>query len=306
MWLRETGDVSKERNEAVSRVAELEKRVRNFVEITSKQEALIEILRQQVLEYSIMKREYESKLDGLLNDVGQQRQKAEVWESKWKEQEALHQEKATRLEEFSCHLDEVMKQLGEANGDLSDVSQGLHVSGERIEKMAGTLTQAEVKVKLVQKNCEMYRALCNKQKEKHTKERNALSAELKEVSQKDQNQKQKEDDNMLTIDLKKQMMRLCQENFQEEGEDQDMDGERSNASRKEVEAQDALCFWTICNHCKTYFEYHRIYQYNLLRCQNCHKDFNALEVALPPEDAKSSSSSSLQQHQDSTHHAASK
>ncbi|XP_004292358.1 PREDICTED: uncharacterized protein LOC101303010 isoform X2 [Fragaria vesca subsp. vesca] len=101
MWLRDTGDVSKERDEANARVADLENRVRNFGETTTKQEAVIEILRQQILKYSSMKREYESKLDGLLNDVSHQRQKAEMWESKWKEQEALHQEKATRLEEFS-------------------------------------------------------------------------------------------------------------------------------------------------------------------------------------------------------------
>ncbi|KAM5563026.1 hypothetical protein ABKV19_017960 [Rosa sericea] len=300
MWLRVTGDVSKERDEAIARVAELEKRVGSFVETTTKQEAVIEFLRQQVLEYSSMKREYESKLDGLLNDVSQQRQKAEMWESKWKEQEALHQVKAIHLEEFSCHLEEVLKQLGEDNADLSEVTQRLHVAREGIEKITGTFTQAEVKVKQLQKSCEMYRALCDMEKEKHTKERTAPTAELKEDLQRNKNHKQNKDGNMLTREmikeLKKQVMRWSQEKFQEEGEDRDMDGEGSNASRKQVEAGDALCFWTICNHCKMYFEYHRIYQSNLLLCQNCHNAFNALEVAPPPQVSRSSGRSSLQQH----------
>ncbi|PRQ25470.1 hypothetical protein RchiOBHm_Chr6g0284021 [Rosa chinensis] len=300
MWLRVTGDASKERDEAIARVAELEKRVGNFVETTTKQEAVIEFMRQQVLEYSSMKREYESKLDGLLNDVSQQRQKAEMWESKCKEQEALHQVKATRLEEFSCHLEEVLKQLGEANADLSEVTQGLHVAREGIEKITGTFTQAEVKVKQLQKSCEMYRVLRDMEKEKHTKVRTAPSAELKEDLQRNENHKQNKDGNMLTREmikeLKKQVMRWSQEKFQEEGEDRDMDGEGSNASREQVEGGDALSFWTICNHCKMYVEYHRIYQSNFLLCQNCHNAFNALEVAPPPQVSRSSSRSSLQQH----------
>ncbi|XP_021814208.1 uncharacterized protein LOC110757002 [Prunus avium] len=84
MWLRENREsslASRERDEARARVAELKERVRHVEEI----------LRHLV-------QEYESKLNGLQNNVDQLRQKAEFCERKWKEQEALHQEKTNACE----------------------------------------------------------------------------------------------------------------------------------------------------------------------------------------------------------------
>ncbi|XP_050156578.1 uncharacterized protein LOC126630498 isoform X2 [Malus sylvestris] len=66
----------------------------------------------------------------------------------------------------------------------------------------------------------------------------------------------------------------------------------------------AATFWTICNHCKTHYQYVRMYLHHLLVCPNCKKTFLAVEQAPPAEIFKSSKSSSSQQHQNSRHYAA--
>ncbi|XWS37952.1 hypothetical protein CRYUN_Cryun19dG0089400 [Craigia yunnanensis] len=62
-------------------------------------------------------------------------------------------------------------------------------------------------------------------------------------------------------------------------------------------------FWTVCNRCKTQYEYLRIYLNHTLLCPNCHEGFLALEKAPPPNVYKSSNWSSQQQ-QASGHYAA--
>ncbi|XP_021910148.1 uncharacterized protein LOC110823946 [Carica papaya] len=47
-------------------------------------------------------------------------------------------------------------------------------------------------------------------------------------------------------------------------------------------------FWTICNGCKTQYEYLRIYLNHTLLCPNCHEAFLALERAPPPNVLKAS------------------
>lgn len=64
-------------------------------------------------------------------------------------------------------------------------------------------------------------------------------------------------------------------------------------------------FWTVCNRCKTHYEYLRIYLNHTLLCPNCHEAFMALEKAPPPNVFKSSNWSSRQQHQSSRHHSGS-
>ncbi|XP_031251318.1 uncharacterized protein LOC116109226 [Pistacia vera] len=64
-------------------------------------------------------------------------------------------------------------------------------------------------------------------------------------------------------------------------------------------------FWTICNKCKTQYEYLRIYLNHTLLCPNCREAFLALERPPPPNAFKSSNLSSRQQHQNSRHHNAS-
>lgn len=61
-------------------------------------------------------------------------------------------------------------------------------------------------------------------------------------------------------------------------------------------------FWTICNRCKTRYEYLRIYLNHTLLCPNCHEPFLAVEKAPPPNITKSSNYSSRQNHQNSRHH----
>ncbi|XWS61301.1 hypothetical protein CRYUN_Cryun07bG0114300 [Craigia yunnanensis] len=56
-------------------------------------------------------------------------------------------------------------------------------------------------------------------------------------------------------------------------------------------------FWTVCNRCKTQYEYLRIYLNHTLLCPSCHEAFLALEKAPPPN-------WSTQQKQASWHHAA--
>ncbi|XP_007038974.2 PREDICTED: uncharacterized protein LOC18605728 [Theobroma cacao] len=61
-------------------------------------------------------------------------------------------------------------------------------------------------------------------------------------------------------------------------------------------------FWTVCNRCKTQYEYLRIYLNHTLLCPNCHEAFLALEKAPPPNVYRSSNWCSQQQ-QVSGHHA---
>lgn len=64
-------------------------------------------------------------------------------------------------------------------------------------------------------------------------------------------------------------------------------------------------FWTVCNRCKTHYEYLRIYLNHTLLCPNCQEAFMALEKPPPPNIFKSSNWSSRQQHQNSRNPAAS-
>ncbi|XP_022958565.1 uncharacterized protein LOC111459762 isoform X1 [Cucurbita moschata] len=61
-------------------------------------------------------------------------------------------------------------------------------------------------------------------------------------------------------------------------------------------------FWTLCNRCKTHYEYLGIYLNHTLLCPNCHEAFLAVEKAPPPNVFKSPSWSSQQQLQNSRQH----
>lgn len=263
MWLRENGEsslASREGSEARAHVAELEERFR-YVE---------EILRHHV-------QEYESKLNGLQNNVDQLRQKADFCERKWKEQEALHQEKATRLEEVS-------RQLEEANSNLAKVTQSHDMARTRIEKLTGALTlnrklydQAEVEVKKFQQDCEMDRILGEIEKDERAKKRIALTTELK-LNEDFQNQNQKKEGGVIpTLELNKDVSKQVIEA-------KDVDGE--------VEAHNPSTFWTVCSSCKYQYEYGRVYVNCHLRCSRCRAGFLALEICRPPPIVKSSSNSS--------------
>ncbi|KAI5315462.1 hypothetical protein L3X38_044638 [Prunus dulcis] len=252
-WLRENGEsslASREGNEARAHVAELEERFR-YVE---------EILRHQL-------QDYESKLNGLQNNVDQLRQKADFCERKWKEQEALHQEKATRLEE-------VLRQLEEANSNLAKVTQSHDMARTRIEKLTGPLTlnmklydQAEVEVKKFQQDCEMDRILGEIEKEERAEKRIALTTELK-LNEDFQNPNQKKEGGVIpTLELNKDVSKQVIEA-------KDVDGG--------VKAHNPLTFWTVCSSCKYQYEYGRVYVNCHLRCSRCRAGFLALENCRPP------------------------
>ncbi|XP_050224400.1 uncharacterized protein LOC126674071 [Mercurialis annua] len=61
-------------------------------------------------------------------------------------------------------------------------------------------------------------------------------------------------------------------------------------------------FWTICNRCKTQYEYLRMYLNHTLLCPNCHEAFFAAEKGPPPNVLKTSNYSSRQKHH-SKHHS---
>ncbi|XP_065868396.1 J protein JJJ2 [Euphorbia lathyris] len=63
-------------------------------------------------------------------------------------------------------------------------------------------------------------------------------------------------------------------------------------------------FWTICNRCKTQYEYQRIYLNHTLLCPNCQEAFFAVEKAPPPNLVKSPGNSTRQKHQNSRNRAA--
>ncbi|PQP95942.1 uncharacterized protein Pyn_04016 [Prunus yedoensis var. nudiflora] len=285
-WLRENREsslASREGNEARAHVAELEERFR-YVE---------EILRHQV-------QGYESKLNGLQNNVDQLRQKADFCERKWKEQEALHQEKATRLED-------VLRQLEEANSNLAKVTQSHDMARTRIEKLTGALTlnkklydQAEVEVEKFPQDCEMDRVLeeiekadCEIdrilgeiEKEKRAKKWIALTTELK-PNEDFQNQNQKTEGGVIsTLELNKDVSKQVIEAKHIDGE---------------VEAHNPSTFWTVCSSCKYQYEYGRVYVNCHLRCSRCRAGFLALEICRPPPIVNSSSNSFDQQHQSSRH-----
>ncbi|CAL5204028.1 unnamed protein product [Lathyrus oleraceus] len=65
----------------------------------------------------------------------------------------------------------------------------------------------------------------------------------------------------------------------------------------------AETFWTICNRCRTHYEYLRVYLNHTLLCPNCNEAFVAVERGPPPNVFKPSSlPSSHQQHQNSRRH----
>ncbi|KAJ8752894.1 hypothetical protein K2173_008629 [Erythroxylum novogranatense] len=63
-------------------------------------------------------------------------------------------------------------------------------------------------------------------------------------------------------------------------------------------------FWTICNHCKTQYEYLRIYLNHNLLCPNCHEAFFAEEKTPPPNVMNSSNDSFRQKNENSLYHTA--
>ncbi|XP_057450881.1 uncharacterized protein LOC130742799 [Lotus japonicus] len=65
----------------------------------------------------------------------------------------------------------------------------------------------------------------------------------------------------------------------------------------------AETFWTICNRCKTHYEYLRVYLNHTLLCPNCNEAFVAVERGPPPNVFKPSNWSSHQKHQSSQHQA---
>ncbi|XP_017615738.1 uncharacterized protein LOC108460664 [Gossypium arboreum] len=67
-------------------------------------------------------------------------------------------------------------------------------------------------------------------------------------------------------------------------------GQTSFASNKKP-----ATFWTVCNRCKTQYEYLRIYLNQTLLCPNCNEAFLALEKAPPPNVYRSSNWSAQQQ-----------
>ncbi|CAK8567547.1 unnamed protein product [Lathyrus sativus] len=68
----------------------------------------------------------------------------------------------------------------------------------------------------------------------------------------------------------------------------------------------AETFWTICNRCRTHYEYLRVYLNHTLLCPNCNEAFVAVERGPPPNVFKPSNlPSSHQQHQNSRRHPAS-
>ncbi|KAJ9180909.1 hypothetical protein P3X46_009096 [Hevea brasiliensis] len=68
--------------------------------------------------------------------------------------------------------------------------------------------------------------------------------------------------------------------------------------------QKSYTFWTICNKCKTQYEYLRMYLNHTLLCPNCHEAFFAAEKPPPQNVMKPSNYSSRQKHQSSRHRAA--
>ncbi|KAE9608888.1 putative DnaJ domain-containing protein [Lupinus albus] len=64
----------------------------------------------------------------------------------------------------------------------------------------------------------------------------------------------------------------------------------------------AETFWTICNRCKTHYEYLRVYLNNTLLCPNCNEAFMAVETGPPPNVFKSPNWSSRQQHHNNRQH----
>lgn len=67
----------------------------------------------------------------------------------------------------------------------------------------------------------------------------------------------------------------------------------------------AETFWTICNRCRTHYEYLRIYLNHTLLCPNCNEAFVAAERGPPPNVFKPSNWSSHQQQQNSRHRSGS-
>ncbi|KAF5731237.1 Heat shock protein binding protein putative isoform 1 [Tripterygium wilfordii] len=61
-------------------------------------------------------------------------------------------------------------------------------------------------------------------------------------------------------------------------------------------------FWTMCNRCRTQYEYLRVYLNHTLLCPSCNKAFFATEKDPPPNVNKSANWSPHQQHQNSRHH----
>ncbi|KAF5743467.1 Heat shock protein binding protein putative isoform 1 [Tripterygium wilfordii] len=61
-------------------------------------------------------------------------------------------------------------------------------------------------------------------------------------------------------------------------------------------------FWTMCNRCRTQYEYLRIYLNHTLLCPSCNKAFFATEKDPPPNVNKSANSSPHQQHQNLRNH----
>ncbi|XP_057731641.1 uncharacterized protein LOC130946807 [Arachis stenosperma] len=67
----------------------------------------------------------------------------------------------------------------------------------------------------------------------------------------------------------------------------------------------AETFWTICNRCRTHYEYLRIYLNHTLLCPNCNEAFVAVERGPPPNVFKSPNWSSRQHPQGSRHQSGS-
>lgn len=67
-------------------------------------------------------------MNGVLKNLDQLKQKTEACNRTWKEQEALHQERATRL-------DEVFRQLEEANTDIAKLTHSRDEGKARVKEL---------------------------------------------------------------------------------------------------------------------------------------------------------------------------
>ncbi|CAN1158404.1 DnaJ homolog subfamily B member 14 [Linum perenne] len=71
------------------------------------------------------------------------------------------------------------------------------------------------------------------------------------------------------------------------------------ASEDQSSSKKTNTFWTICNQCKTQYEYLRVYLNHTLLCPNCNQPFLAEERAPPPDITKPQNQSRGQKHQNS-------
>ncbi|KAK3185149.1 hypothetical protein Dsin_032435 [Dipteronia sinensis] len=58
-----------------------------------------------------------------------------------------------------------------------------------------------------------------------------------------------------------------------------------SARRSETESETTGSFWTACPYCYVLYEYQKVYEECVLRCQNCRRAFHAVAIPSPPVSA---------------------